>query len=91
MSTRTEHQMAMLDDSAMFFRWQVAKGCDSEDGYYRRTYAKGERRVIVSFRPTSGAADLVIVESDGKRRWPQVDRVREAMAELCADEAGMLL
>jgi hypothetical protein len=84
--------MAMLDDSAKFFQWRVGTGCDLDDGFVRRTYSKDDgRMVIVSFRPTSGVADLLVIQGDGKRRWPQVDRVREAMAELCVDDAGMLL
>ncbi len=82
--TRTEFQLAMMDDSASHWGWTTH--IETIMGDPARHYHKDDRSVYVSMYPTAGVATVRILTFEGVWFTPNTDKISEIMAELCATE-----
>lgn len=84
--TKTERDMAMLDDSATHYGWTTDAWQDG--GFPGRTYTNDKRMVSFSCYPQKGIAALRIRTWGGRFIAPGHDFISEIMAELASNIPG---
>lgn len=82
--SRTDFQLAMLDDAATYHGWTITEAQIMGDP--ARHYTKDGRSIHLSMYSAAGVAEVRIMTFGGRWHTPTTDKVAEIMAELCATE-----
>lgn len=81
--TRTDFQLAMMDDSATHWGWAINPATIMGDP--ARHYTRDGRSIHISMYPTAGVAEVRICTFEGVWFTPHTDKISEIMAELGAN------